>query len=418
MNISSYQNEFKKILNREYFSSKINPIRKIAFDQLLKYGLPSNRWDDLRFTNFSAFKNNDFKISEIEDAPIKDFDYSSIETDNSYKIVFHNGHYQKHISNLPDEIEVLSNLEYCERKDWEIQQPNKLPFDLLNTAFMDSGMSLVLKKNKKIDLSLFVIFFTSGEKSLMISPRLHIDLGTNSSLSLFEHHFGVNNSHFSNISTFISLEDGSNFNHTRIQMDSNESINIGNIHTSQGRDSKYKFSNFSIGSDLGSININTSLNGKGSECHLSGLSLSKDKQHMDTHILTRHNATDCISTQNFKTILKDNSSGVFNGKVVVQKDAQKTNSEQSNKNLLLSENAKINSNPQLVIHADNVKCAHGSSTGEIDPDALFYMQSRGLDQNTAKSLLINGFASEIFEQINDETIQKYIFQQFNKWINE
>ena len=173
-----------------------------------------------------------------------------------------------------------------------------------------------------------------------------------------------------------------------------------------------------MGSILGSVSINTSLNGKGAECHLNGLSLSQNSQHLDTHIVTKHNASDCTSTQNFKSILRDQSSGVFNGKVIVQKDAQKTDSNQSNKNLLLSDNAKINSNPQLVIHADNVTCSHGSSTGEIETDALFYMRSRGLDEKTAKSLLINGFASEIFDKINDKEIKNYVSQQFERWVDE
>ena len=417
MKIASFQKEFKKILARKNFSSELNPIRKNAFQQLVRAGLPSNKWDDLRFTNFSAFNKNTFRISETKDAFPKDFDYSNMGIKNSYRLVFQNGHYQKNISCLPDEIEILTNLEYCQRKSWNIQQPNKFPFDLLNTAFMDSGMSLILKKNKNIDLPIFLIFFTSGEHSLMVTPRIHIELGTNSSLTLFEHHFGVGRSHFSNTSTFISLEDHSSLDHVRMQMDSNESINIGNIHTEQDKNSEYNFSSFGIGSNLGSVNINTSLNGKGAECHLNGLSLSKDSQHLDTHIVTKHNTSDCTSTQNFKSILRDQSSGVFNGKVIVQKDAQKTDSNQSNKNLLLSDNAKINSNPQLVIHADNVKCSHGSSTGEIEPDALFYMRSRGLDEKTAKSLLINGFASETFEKINDEEIRKYVSQQFERWVD-
>ena len=133
-------------------------------------------------------------------------------------------------------------------------------------------------------------------------------------------------------------------------------------------------------------------------------------------ILKNHNFKNCTSTQNFKTILKDYSSGVFNGKVTVQKNAQKTDSNQSNKNLILSKNAKMNSNPQLIIHADDVRCSHGSSTGEIDPDALFYMRSRGLDEDTATLLLINGFAAEILETIRNKKIQKFVLKQFKKWM--
>ena len=418
MKISNYQKEFKKILEREYSHPQESPIRKTAFDQLMKNGLTSKKWDDLRFTNFSVFNKNIFRVSEIKDTPIKNFDYTDIGINNSHKLFFHNGHYQDDISSLPDEIELLSNFEYCSKNNWEIQQPSNSPFDLLNTAFMDSGMSLIVKKDIKINLPILLIFISSGNDSLMISPRLHIDLNESSSLSLFEYHVGYKDCHFSNISTFFSLKKNSQLNHIRLQMDSEKAINMGNIHAQQEKGSKYNFSHFAMGSSLGSVSINTNLNGKRAECHLNGLTLTNSDQHIGTHILINHNSSDCISTQNFKTILKDHSSGVFNGKVIVQKDAQKTDSNQSNKNLLLSDNAKINSNPQLIIHADNVSCSHGSSTGEIDPEALFYMRSRGLDKKTARSLLINGFASEIFEKINNEYFQKFILQEFNRWMHE
>ena len=161
-------------------------------------------------------------------------------------------------------------------------------------------------------------------------------------------------------------------------MDSSCAINTGNIHAEQEDSSQYNLSHFGLGSTLGSLNICSNLNGKGAECHINSLSLTKGNQHLDSHVLINHNSSHCISSQNFKNVLKESSSGVFNGKVIVHKNAQKTNSNQSNKNILLSKTAKMNSNPQLVIDADDVKCAHGSTTGALDEEALFYLRSRGL----------------------------------------
>ena len=416
MRISNYQNEFKKIIKRGHFIPEVNPIRKVAFDQLIQNGLPSKKWSDLRFTNFKELNKNIFRISEIKDTNDRNFDSSSLGIDNSYKIIFHNGHFQNNISTVPEGVELLSNLEYCNRNRWNIHQPNKSPYDLLNTAFMDGGMFLTVKNNVEITDPIFLIFIFSGEDSLMMSPRLHIELNQSSSVSLFEYHTKSNCCHMTNLSTFCSLKENSNLNHIRLQLDSTKSININNIHIEQEQHSNYHFSHFAIGSSLGSININTHLKGEAAECHLNGLTLTNNYQHIDTHIFTNHNFKNCTSTQNFKTILKDYSSGVFNGKVTVQKNAQKTDSNQSNKNLILSKNAKMNSNPQLIIHADDVRCSHGSSTGEIDPDSLFYMRSRGLDEDTATLLLINGFAAEILETIKNKKIQKFILKQFKKWM--
>ena len=295
-------------------------------------------------------------------------------------------------------------------------QPSNSPFDLLNTAFMDSGICLVIDKNIEINNPILLTFINSGQDQLMISPQIHIDLGESSSLQLLEHHLGSETGNFSNATTFLTLRENSFLKHIRLQMDTSQAINMGNVHLEQDQNSKYYLSHFGLGSDLGSISICSNLNGKGAECHLSSLGLTSGHQHLDAHTLINHKSSHCTSSQNFKTVLKDSSSGVYNGKVVVNKNAQKTDSTQSNKNILLSKNSKMNSNPQLVIDADDVKCSHGSSTGEIDPDALFYLRSRGINEKTAKSMLIHGFISEILDTVDNHGLKNFIKVNFDKWI--
>ena len=418
MRDSNYKAEFEKILARENFSSKFDPIRKSAFNQFLDHGISKKYWENLRFTNISALKKNLFRVSESSDSPPENFKYPDPIIKEKYKIVFYNGHYQRNLTNLPDSIKILTNLEYYSESAKKVMQPSNSPFDLLNTAFMDSGMCLIIDKNIEINNPILLTFINSGEDQLMISPRIHINLGESSSIQLLEHHLGSETRNFSNATTFFTLKENSFLKHTRLQMDARQAINMGNIHLDQDQNSKYHLSHFGLGSDLGSISLCSNLNGKGAECHLSSLSLTSGHQHLDTHTLINHKSSHCTSSQNFKTVLKDSSSGVFNGKVVVNKNAHKTDSTQSNKNILLSKNSKMNSNPQLVIDADDVKCSHGSSTGEIDPDALFYLRSRGINEKTAKSMLIHGFISEILDTVDNHDLKNFIKGNFDKWIED
>ena len=417
MNSSNYQIEFKKLLNRDYSSPKLRPIRKKAFEQFLERDLSTKKWDHLRFTNLSALNKNAFRISEASDAPPKNFKFPDMLNKEKFKIVFYNGHYQENLTTLPESIKISNNQDYYDNNNYHIPQPSHSPFDFLNTAFMDSGISISIKKNITIKSPIILIFISSSKDQLMISPRLNINIDKSSSVSLLEHHLGSAPSNFSNSSLIVSLKENSSLKHARLQMDSDQAINAGNIHIEQDQNSKYHFSHFGIGSSFGSISLFSNLNGQGAECHLNGLALTNSYQHTDTQILINHNSSHCTSSQNFKTILKDNSTGVFNGKVIVNKNAQKTDSSQSNKNILLSKKAKMNSNPQLVINADDVKCSHGSSTGELDLDALFYLRSRGINEKNAKSILIRGFTSEIFDQIDNIRFKEIIEKSFDKWMN-
>ena len=212
------------------------------------------------------------------------------------------------------------------------------------------------------------------------------------------------------------MKENAALNHIRIFSNADEAINISNLYTDQAEGSNYEYFQFVNSSALQRSDIYGKLDGVNSSCSLSGLTLSKDNQHSAIYINTDHAKPHCTSSQNFKSILNDMSSGVFNGRTVVQEDSQKTNSRQSNKNLLLSDNALMNSNPQLEIYADDVKCAHGSTTGALDKEALFYMQSRGINKEEASSLLIRGFASELINEVQHEETKKYLFNKFDHWL--
>ena len=408
--------EFNKILSKKYFSEELELVRKKAFDSFIDIGLPNRNLEGWRHTNLSSIKKNDFRVTEINDGPKEKIDPSQYGFGSFHTIVMYNGHFQQNLSSLPKGIELLSNLEYLKQKDWAISQPDKSPFDLLNTAFMDNGICIVVGQGIEITAPLRILFISSSDQKLMTSPRVYIDLKRSSSITLLEQHVGERSGHLLNESMIINIDDNAGLDHVRIQNNSKTTINMGNLHVKQQRDSNYTFVQFAKGGELGRMNIFADLAGEGASSSINGLSLSNNSQHLDVNIVTNHHAPNCNSGQNFKSILKDHSSGVFNGRTVVHNGAEKTDSNQSNKNLLLSKNALMNSNPQLEIYTDDVKCSHGSTTGALQKDALFYIRSRGIDTESATSLLVHGFASEIIETVENDKIRDQIIKYFNKWL--
>ena len=415
MNVNDYQNEFDKVITRKYFPEELNDSRRKSFSKFLDLGMPSKKWEDWRHTDLSFLNKNDFKISEASDLS-GNIDISKYKIKNTYTIAIINGHYVEHISNAPKELNVLSSLEYLEKNNWEQKKKKDTPFDLLNTSLCDSGISFTIDHDTHIDKPIHVLFIYSGDKNLIVNPQINIDINKSSSATVIEQYASEISSFFQNNCVFASIKENASLNHLRIFSNANKTINISNSYIDQSDDSSYKYFQFVDSGALQRSDIYNSLKGVNSFCSLSGLTLLNDNQHSATYITTDHIMPNCTSSQNFKSVLNDKSSGVFNGRTIVREDSQKTNSKQSNKNLLLSDKAKMNSNPQLEIYADDVKCAHGSTTGALDEEALFYMQSRGIDRESASALLIRGFVNELMEEIGDKNLKEFLFTKFDNWL--
>ena len=412
MSISNYKVEFEKMLNRNYFSKSLHPYRKEAFTQLEKTGFPTQKWEDWKFTNVSNISDGEFMISEISDAPQTTPDIDSYQMEGVDTVVIYNGHYQKDISSIPNGVNLLSGLEYMERKNGNFDRANNSPFDLLNTAFTDSGMCIVLEKNTLVKSPIRILFISNGDRSIMVNPRVNVDIGESSSLTFIEQHVGDAISFFQNESVFITLENNAQLNHIRIQSNSEFTQNMANLNVNQEYDSHYDFFQLVDGSKLGRSNICVQLDGENAQCNINSLTLSKNNQHIDNNIIVNHNSAQTHSSQFVKSILFDTSTGVFNGRTVVHENAQKITAHQTNKNLLLSKKAKMNANPQLEIYADDVKCSHGSTTGQVDEDALFYLRSRGINKQDAMELMVTGFANEVLDKIPQPEIKKAIYTEF------
>ena len=417
MSISNYKVEFEKMLNRNYFSKSLHPYRKEAFTQLEKTGFPTQKWENWRFTNVSNISDGEFMISEISDAPQTTPDIDSYQMEGVDTVVIYNGHYQKDISSIPNGVNLLSGSEYMERKNGNFNRANNSPFDLLNTAFTDSGMCIVLEKNTLVKSPIRILFISNGDRSIMVNPRVNVDIGESSSLTFIEQHVGDATSFFQNESVFITLGNNAQLNHVRIQSNSEFTQNISNLNVNQAADSQYEFFQLVDGSKLGRSDICVQLDGENAQCNINSLTLSKNNQHIDNNIIVNHNSAQTQSSQFVKSILFDTSTGVFNGRTVVHENAQKITAQQTNKNILLSKKAKMNANPQLEIYADDVKCSHGSTTGQIDEDALFYLQSRGINKQDAMELMVVGFANEVLDKIPHPEIKKAIYTEFTVKLN-
>ena len=416
MNLSDYQQEFDKIIARKYFDKNLEKTRKEAFSKFLNLGMPTKKWENWRHTDLSLINKQNFRISEKHDAPNKELNISDYDIENCHTVVIKNGHYIKNDSSIPKGVKILTNLEYLKQNNWKQKSKKETPFDLLNTSFCDSGLSFIIEPNVKISNPIHILFIYSGNDNLFVNPQINIDISHSSYATFIEQYTAGQSSSFQNTSVFCCVKENATLNHIRIFSNADEAINISSLYTEQAEGSNYEYFQFVNSGVLHRSDIYGKLNGVNSSCSLSGLTLSKDKQHSATYINTDHAKPHCTSSQNFKSILNDMSSGVFNGRTVVQEDSQKTNSRQSNKNLLLSDKALMNSNPQLEIYADDVKCAHGSTTGALDKEALFYMQSRGINKEEASSLLIRGFASELLNEIQHEGTKKYLFNKFDYWL--
>ena len=413
-----FRDEFDTLLdsiNNE--NDELTDLRKKSFENFIDKGLPTNKWEDWQFTNFSFIEKGDFRLSSLSDA-VELTGLLPGRIPNTYLIVSINGYYQPNLSDIPDEAKVSSGADhfssdfnYQSLKSVQSHQDRGLnPFYMLNTSMMNSGLSIHIKDNVKITKPIQIIYLTTSITSeIMNHPRFVFQFGNNSEATVVEHYIGSTSTpYFNNSVTKVELGENSFVNHIRIQEESEMSHHVANTFYDLNKDSNLNVNSVSLGSSLFRHNIKLKFCGDSSSADYSALSLINDQQHHDQHIIVEHMSDACQSNQLFKYILSDQSSGVFNGKVIVEEHTKRTDASQSNKNLVLSPSALMNANPQLEIYAEDVKCSHGSTTGQIDPEALFYLKSRGLGHEKSMELIMNGFISDILELIKNEDIGEYL----------
>jgi len=273
-------------------------------------------------------------------------------------------------------------------------------FTALNIAFLSDGALIFIPDGIEVSKPINIIYVVNNTEPTMSHPRNSIVLGKNSKTTIIETYAGMENvEYFTNSHTRIVARDNAHLDYYKIQQESHRAYHIGNTKIIQNTDSKIDCHSLSLGGALARSDIDVVLDGPGAKINLNGLYLTSGRQHIDNQTLIEHKRPHTGSNENYRGVLNGRSRAVFNGKVVVHEQAQKTEAHQANANLLLSGNAEVDAKPELEIYADDVKCSHGATVGQLDDDMLFYLRSRAIDKNTAKSLLIYAFADEVIRHI-------------------
>ena len=282
-------------------------------------------------------------------------------------------------------------------------------FTALNTAFIRDGAFIEIQPDAVVDQPIHLLFVSEGYGEAVSHPRNLIVAARNSRATVIESYVSIRDSiYFTNAVTEISVGEGARLDHYKIQRESEKAFHVGTTQARQARDSQLHSFSLAVGGSLARTNIYTSLDGEGATCTLNGLYLADGSQHIDNQTSIEHIAPNCPSHEVYKGVLDGRSHGVFNGKVYVHPEAQKTDGKQSNNNLLLSATARIDTKPQLEIFADDVKCTHGATVGRLDDMAMFYLNSRGIGAARARTLLTYAFAADVLETIELEPLKKQL----------
>ncbi len=294
-------------------------------------------------------------------------------------------------------------------------------FVALNTAFLSDGLFLEVADDSEVDTPIHLVFVTTGGESGLrgVYPRIAIAVGKGGSVTMIESHISVSDAtHLSAPVSEITLGEDATLTHYRLQIDGEKSFHFATTRVLQEGNSDYRSTSFSVGSDIGRNDVFTQLVGEYAESTLHGVYLTTNRQHQDNEISTTHTAPHCTSDQYYKGILSGRSRAVFSGKITVERGAQKTDANQKDLNLLLSHGAEVDTKPSLEIYADDVKCAHGATAGHVDEDTLFYLQSRGVDYDTAQAMLIRGFVAEILSEFEDDELLAFLESQLDTLMPE
>ena len=396
-------------------------VRGSAMDRFEQLGFPSVRNEEWKYTNLASLVKEDFvpAVSTEEFAgDVREFGYPETQTAH---LVLVNGF-------LREEFSVMTGLEGVVAIDLfnagADARYNKIVrkylarnagyhnngLTALNTAFLQSGLLIWIPKNVQLQTPLQVTFVADGVTQNSANfPRLLIVAEENSSATVIESFVasskGDEGRYFTNAVAEVVLKDGARLDHYRLQRESKNAFHVSTTSAELGRASRYDTTSINLGAQLSRHDVSVVMDHEGAETSVDGLYLVGSDQHTDTHSVIDHKQPHCTSHQLYKGILDGNGRAVFNGKVFVREGAQKTDAMQTNKNLLLSEKARVDTKPQLEIFADDVKCAHGAAVGQIDPEELFYLETRGIGPELGRNLLTYGFAEEVIAKIKIDSIR-------------
>ncbi len=411
---------FMAFENMVDIDSPVHDIRTEAIKNFEAEGFPTKRQEAWKYTSLNAVLKHNYSVfpKHEEALEFKDVKKYFIHDIDSYKIIFIDGKYSSHLSQTThDGIDVCLMSSALTKPKYRLIIENyfnkiasKDGLSSLNTAFSAEGAYIHIPKNKLVEKPIQIIHFSTGnEAALMLQPRNLVVVDENSHVQIIERHQSLtDNPVLTNSVTEVFANKRAIVDYYKIQNDRETASLIDNTFINQKQESIAKVHTFSFGGKLTRNNLNFYQNGERLDSTMKGITIIGNKQHVDHNTLVHHIEPNCESHQDYKGIFGDSATGVFNGKVVVEKEAQKTNAFQANNNILISDKASINTKPQLEIFADDVKCSHGCTIGQLDESAMFYLRSRGIPEKEARALLMFAFSNNVLDSVKIPEIKNRI----------
>jgi Fe-S cluster assembly protein SufD len=383
----------------------LRELRTWARERFAERGFPTTREEAWRYTNLAPLARTPFPLAPADAGVASEqLQAATFEELHACRLVFVNGRFDRGLSALPGEGVALASLAEALAQGAEALEPHlgqvapveQSPLVALNTAFLLDGPYLRIPAGMALAYPIHVVYIATAEG--LSQPRALIVAEAGSRATVIEQHLGAGEArHFTNAVTEIVLEQGAAIEHYRLQQEGARGYHINGLHVRQARDSRFT----AHGLDLGGLLVRNDLRSvlaEGAHCELNGLYLAGGRQHVDNHTLIEHARPGAVSRELYKGVLDGRGRAVFNGRVVVHPDAQQSDAQQMNANLLLSEDAEVDTKPELEIYADDVKCSHGATVGQLDADQLHYLRTRALDEGTARDLLTFAFANEVLQR--------------------
>ena len=397
----------------------LKKLREDAFARFAEVGFPTTKDEDWRFTNVAPIAKTSFSLGKLTNVTREQLQPFKVEG-AAAQLVFINGHFSVELSSIGDlpkgvrinslAAEIAANPGALEAHIGHYLDTQRDAFAALNTAFLSDGVYIHIAKGKVLEQPIHVLFVTTDSGSPVIThPRNLIVAEDQSQISIVEDYVSLGSGvAFSNTATELVAGESAVVSHYMLERESTDAFNISTLRIQQARSANTATHSILLGGGLVRNNVHPVLAGEGGECLINGLFIGTGRQHLDNYMLVEHAQPHCSSRQFYNGILDGRSHGVFHGRIIVHKAAQKTDAKQTNRNLLLSDDAQIDTKPQLEIYADDVKCTHGATIGQIEENALFYLRSRGIDERAARKLLLLAFASECLDRMKEDAVRNYL----------
>ena len=406
--------------------SFVRKLREEGFARFNEKGFPTIRDEDWRFTNLSSIAQTPFRLVRNGHHLPSQSDIAAYRlADAACELAFIDGRFAPSLSSVRDlpkgvhagslAAEIATNpgaIEPCLGRYLNIQRD---PFSALNTAFIEDGAYINVPKGTILQSPIHLLFISTAHDAPTVNhPRNLIVVGENSQATIVEDYVSIGGQStqkaLCNTATELIVGDHGVISHYMIEREDESAFNVSTLRIQQGRTADVASHSVLTGGALVRNNVHPVLAGEGGECLINGLFMGRNRQHLDNYMLVEHASPHCGSRQFYNGILDGHAHGVFHGRIIVHKDAQKTDAKQTNRNLLLSDTAQIDTKPQLEIYADDVKCTHGATIGQIEENSLFYLRSRGIDEDSARRLLLFAFASECLERMRAGSARSYVEQ--------